>query len=79
MPESRAVLTVEEARQELGLGRRGMYQAIRRGEIPVLRIGRRILIPRIALERMLEGATLVGSANSVRFPELDSGEGPDAA
>jgi excisionase family DNA binding protein len=79
MPESRAVLTVEEARQELGLGRRGMYQAIRRGEIPVLRIGRRILIPRIALERMLEGATLVGSANSVRFLELDSGEGPDAA
>ncbi|MBU6494912.1 MAG: helix-turn-helix domain-containing protein [Acidobacteria bacterium] len=27
-----------------------------RGEIPCLRIGRRILIPKVALERLLDGA-----------------------
>jgi excisionase family DNA binding protein len=56
MGEPRSVLTVEEARQELGIGRSSIHKAIHRGEIPALRIGRRILIPRAALDRMLEGA-----------------------
>ncbi len=50
----RIVLSVEEARTLLGLSRGLMYEAIRRGEIPSLRIGRRILIPRAALARLLE-------------------------
>ncbi len=50
------VLTVEEARQILRLGRNAAYEAIRRGEIPVLRFGRRIVVPRAALERMLSEA-----------------------
>ena len=47
------VLTVEEARKRLRLGRSAMYAAIKRREIPVLRIGRRILVPRVALEKLL--------------------------
>ena len=39
------VLTVEEAGQILRLSRNSMYEAIRRGEVPNIRIGRRILIP----------------------------------
>jgi excisionase family DNA binding protein len=35
--------------------RSGWYEAIRRGEIPHIRMGRRILIPRQALERLLAG------------------------
>jgi excisionase family DNA binding protein len=31
-----------------------VYEAVSRGEIPYIRIGRRILIPRNALERMLD-------------------------
>jgi len=49
----RLVLSVEEARRLLGLSRGLMYEAIRTGQVPSVRIGRRILIPRHALEQML--------------------------
>jgi excisionase family DNA binding protein len=49
------VFTVEEARYRLGLSRGGCYEAIRRGEIPSIRIGERILIPKSALLRLLDG------------------------
>ena len=49
------VLSVEEARQLMGLSRGLMYDALHRGEIPNVRVGRRILIPRAALQQMLEG------------------------
>jgi excisionase family DNA binding protein len=49
------VFTVEEARYRLGLSRGGCYEAIRRGEIPSIRIGKRILIPKSALLRLLDG------------------------
>jgi excisionase family DNA binding protein len=54
---SRLVFSVEEARKQLGLSRGLVYEAIRRGEIPSIRIGRRILIPCAALERLLREAT----------------------
>ena len=50
------VYTVEEAGKLLSLGRSGAYEAARRGDIPVLRIGRRWLVPRIALDKMLADA-----------------------
>ncbi len=49
----RLVYTVAEVQELLGLSRGLAYEAINRGEIPSLRIGRRILIPRAALERLL--------------------------
>ncbi len=54
--EKRATLTVDEAAAHLGVGRNAAYEAIRRGEIPALRIGGRILVPRVALERLLADA-----------------------
>ena len=39
----------------LGLGRNATYDDIARGEIPVLRFGRRIVVPKKALERLLSG------------------------
>ncbi len=51
--ESRATLTVEEAAIELGIGRGLAYEAARRGELPTLRLGRRLVVPRAALDRML--------------------------
>jgi len=52
----RLTITVDEAATRLGLSRNGAYEAVRRGEIPSLRIGRRVLVPRAALERMLDRA-----------------------
>jgi len=51
--ECKATVSVEEAGRILGIGRSSAFAAARRGEIPVLRIGRRVLVPRAALERML--------------------------
>ena len=48
-------LTVDEAAQALGLSRNSCYQAVETGALPSLRIGKRILIPRFALERLLAG------------------------
>ena len=49
----RSTYTVTEAAQLLGLSRNRTYEAISAGEVPALRIGRRVLVPRAALERML--------------------------
>lgn len=38
------------------LGRDGSYEAAKRGEIPVIRLGRRLRVPVAALERMLDEA-----------------------
>ena len=43
-----------ECGQTLGLGKNAVYAAARRGDIPTIKIGGRILVPRAALERMLE-------------------------
>jgi len=37
----------------LGISRAFAYEAVNRGEIPSIRIGRRILVPRSALENLL--------------------------
>lgn len=50
------VLSVEDAGKRLGLSRPSAYQAVKRGELPVIRIGRRLLVPVAALEKMLENA-----------------------
>ena len=52
--DDRLVLTIEEAGKLLGLGRSGTYEAARRGDIPTLRIGSRILVPKVALLKLLE-------------------------
>lgn len=53
--ESELVLSVPETARRLGVGRNTLYDAIQRGEIPTLRIGRRILVPTAALDRLLMG------------------------
>jgi len=49
----RAVLSVEEAGALLNVGRTAAYDAVRRGELPVLRVGRRMLVPVPALLRLI--------------------------
>lgn len=58
----RLVYSVAEAGKLLGLSRGLMYEGIRTGQIPSVKIGRRILIPRAALDRLLDGT---GSTNTL--------------
>ena len=48
--------SAREAGALLGLSKNSVYQAVARGELPALRIGARVLIPKASLERMLEDA-----------------------
>lgn len=49
------VLTVPEAAKLLRIGTRSYYQAAQRGEVPAVKVGRRIVVPGAALERFLAG------------------------
>jgi excisionase family DNA binding protein len=44
---------IEEAARLLGIGRNHAYEAAKRGQIPSIKIGRRLLVPRAALDRLL--------------------------
>jgi len=52
--EEALTITVEEAAGLLRIGRNLAYEAVKRGELPAIRVGRRVLVPRRALERLLE-------------------------
>lgn len=53
----RLTLTVEEAAGLLGVGRTLAFELARRGEIPTIRLGRRLVVPRAALERLLDSTS----------------------
>jgi excisionase family DNA binding protein len=51
-----ATTTIVDAAKRLGIGRNQAYEAAaHRGEIPVIKIGTRLLVPTKALDRMLDG------------------------
>jgi excisionase family DNA binding protein len=57
-----AMLKPDEAWTLMGqdqISRRAFYNAINRNEIPHVRLGRRILIPRLAFMAMMAGQTLI--------------------
>ena len=51
--DDRQTYTLAEAARRLGISRTLAYEAANRGELPVCRIGRRMLVPRAALARLL--------------------------
>jgi excisionase family DNA binding protein len=50
---TRLTVTVAEAATVLGVSRRLVYDAIARGELSAITIGRRLVIPRVSLEQLL--------------------------
>ena len=48
------LLRIPEAAAELGLARSTVYLLIQTGQLPVIRIGRAVRIPRVALEEWIE-------------------------
>ncbi len=50
---TKRTITIPEAAKTLGIGRSAAYEAARTGQIPTIRIGKRILVPIAALDRLL--------------------------
>jgi excisionase family DNA binding protein len=56
---NKRTLSVPEAAELLGIGRNQAYAAAKRGDIPTIKIGKRMLVPVAALERVLSGEIAV--------------------
>ena len=59
----RLALSVEEASHLLGISKWLAYEMVAHGQIPAIRFGRRLVVPRAALERMLADATPSGAGS----------------
>lgn len=55
------VLSVEEAAEILQIGRNGCYALVASGQLAVVRIRRRIVVPRQSLEKLLGDADVLGT------------------
>ena len=54
--DARLVYEVPEAGEMLGLTRNAAYAAAKRGDIPVIKIGKLLRVPKVAFDQMLERA-----------------------
>ena len=54
-------ISVEEFGQIIGIGRNSAYQAVERGDVRAVRLGKRILIPKTELTRILAGERRVSA------------------
>ena len=52
--EKRLCITVPEAASMLGLSRNFAYELVKQKQLPVIKFGKRLLIPSVTLEKMLE-------------------------
>ena len=55
--EERLVWTVGEAARLLGISRAHAYELVARGELPHLRLGRRLVVPKHAIATLIARAT----------------------
>lgn len=56
MTEERLTVTVSEAAKMLGIARGTAYEQCKAGAIPHLKFGKKVVVPRKAIERMLDAA-----------------------
>jgi excisionase family DNA binding protein len=62
--DDQAVLSITEAAQFMGVSANSMKRAIARGDIPFIRLGVRVLVPRRGLENYIERG-LAGSGGNL--------------
>lgn len=78
-------LTVEQAAKLLGIGRSTAYELVHTGDIPSLRLGRRIVVPTCQLAKQLGmdapsvGAPATLSPDSIATPSTGAGSRTDQA
>jgi excisionase family DNA binding protein len=76
----RATLTVPEAAELLGVSRSVGYEAARTGDLPVIRLGRRLLVPRARLLALLgELPEVPPNGNGPAVTEPLAEKSPDVA
>jgi len=46
---------MDEVAQLFGIGRNQAYESARRGDFPTIRLGKRIVAPKVPIDRMLAG------------------------
>jgi excisionase family DNA binding protein len=59
--QARLVFSVQEISRLLGLSRASTYEAVRVGSIPSIKVGHRILIPKSALQELLDRHSVAGN------------------
>lgn len=57
METDRMVWTVPEVARALRISRNLAYELVHTGGIPSIKMGKRLLVPKAALERLLDGVT----------------------
>ena len=62
---NRLLLTVAAVMSETGFGRTTVYSLVASGEIPSVRVGRAVRIPRAALQSWIEKKAATGSGREV--------------
>jgi excisionase family DNA binding protein len=62
--DDQVVLSITEAAQFMGVSANSMKRAIARGDIPFIRLGVRVLVPRRGLENYIE-RSLAGSSGTL--------------
>jgi excisionase family DNA binding protein len=60
--EERRTYTILEAQRLLGIGRNQIYEAAKAGDIPTIKIGKRVLVPKALFDRILPGGKPDGEA-----------------
>ena len=67
--EEPLLISVPEAARLLGVGTTFGWTMVRRGEMPTIKLGRRVLVPRMAIERLADAARVEqGAQESIRDP-----------
>lgn len=65
-PAERPTMTVDETASVLGVSRSTAYESIRTGDIPSIRLGRRLVVPTAAVRKMLQLDSSDESVSEVR-------------
>ena len=78
MTNSPFALTAEQVAELLGISRAHAYELMRTGEIPSVRLGRRVVVPRAVIDEMLGVSTLPEEDVTVLSAE-DAKEAPTRA
>ncbi len=68
MPQTQTI-TVEEAGRRLGVSRNTAYEAARDGTIPTIKLGRRLVVPVIAFEKLLDRGQVATATLDERRPK----------
>jgi excisionase family DNA binding protein len=56
LTDARLVVTIAEAAKLLGISRSFAYELVKRGQLPVVRLGRRQLVPKESLSQLMESS-----------------------